>query len=232
MVVAYRFATDSILDRYFDVDLTVRKLVMNRLGQLLWNFRRKLRQTYILPNQDTPSELIYLFYNRQHYTSKRFLILCCKVKSAKAKMAHSKCVFPHTMGRGGYAHVKEKMKETEDKIKEGTLQVDQGTDAMTLVLVMKESLLLESQLDAARREREEKELLIKSMSSKMSQTEGMVSPVGQFILINSIADEEGRTMLLDVIRMMRAFGRKCKKGNVKSVWELSIRLINTKGFYK
>ncbi|GKF08887.1 hypothetical protein Tco_0043111, partial [Tanacetum coccineum] len=36
-------------------------------------------------------------------------------------------------------------------------------------------LLLESQLDAARCEREEKELLIKSMSSKMSQTEGMVT---------------------------------------------------------
>ncbi|GJV78814.1 hypothetical protein Tco_1514684 [Tanacetum coccineum] len=70
------------LSRYFDVDLTVRKLV----------------------------------------------------KSAKAKMARSKCVFPHTIGRGRYAHVKEKMKETEDKIKEGTLQVDQGTDAMTLVL--------------------------------------------------------------------------------------------------
>ncbi|GKF85165.1 hypothetical protein Tco_0250063, partial [Tanacetum coccineum] len=60
-----------------------------------------------------------------------------------------------------------RMKETEDNIKEGTLQVDQGTDVMTLVL--------ESQLDAVRREREEKELLIKSMSSKMSQTEGMVT---------------------------------------------------------
>ncbi|GJR25322.1 hypothetical protein Tco_1101554 [Tanacetum coccineum] len=43
--------------RYFDVDLTVRKLVMNRLGQLLRNFRTKLRRTYILPNQDTPSKL-------------------------------------------------------------------------------------------------------------------------------------------------------------------------------
>ncbi|GJV14738.1 hypothetical protein Tco_1360061 [Tanacetum coccineum] len=43
--------------RYFDVDLTFRKLVMNRLGQLLRNFRSKLRQTYILPNQDTLSKL-------------------------------------------------------------------------------------------------------------------------------------------------------------------------------
>ncbi|GJR03379.1 hypothetical protein Tco_0526363 [Tanacetum coccineum] len=73
------------------------------------------------------------------------------------------------------------MKETEDKIKEGTLQVDQGTDAMTLVLGKEKGgyargvgsgvtnkryfdlprskqaaderiLLLESQLDDARRE--------------------------------------------------------------------------------
>ncbi|GKA44504.1 transposase, Ptta/En/Spm, transposase, Tnp1/En/Spm-like protein [Tanacetum coccineum] len=241
------------ITRYFDVDLTVRKLVMNRLGQLLRNFRRKLRQTYILPNQDTPSKLNEVpakytailkaedWVNFVNYTATEEY----KVKSAKAKMARSKCVFPHTMGRGGYAHVKEKMiekkeieqdeepthstlwlkgrvnkkgeyqddeirlvgdklKETKYKIKEGTLQVDQGTDAMTLVLGKEKGgyargvgsgvtykryfdlprskqaaderiLLLESQLDVARREREEKELLIKSMSNKMSQTEGMVT---------------------------------------------------------
>ncbi|GJZ74045.1 hypothetical protein Tco_0638191 [Tanacetum coccineum] len=53
-------ARDKLWDeitRYFDVDLTARKLVMNRLGQLLRNFRTKLRRTYILPNQDTPSKL-------------------------------------------------------------------------------------------------------------------------------------------------------------------------------
>ncbi|GJT07095.1 hypothetical protein Tco_0841557 [Tanacetum coccineum] len=47
-------ARDKLWDEitlYFDVNLTVRKLVMSRLGQLLRNFRRKLRQTYILPNQ-------------------------------------------------------------------------------------------------------------------------------------------------------------------------------------
>ncbi|GKE28321.1 hypothetical protein Tco_1443705 [Tanacetum coccineum] len=103
------------LSRYFDVDLTVRKLVMNRLGQLLRNFRRKLRQTYILPNQDTPSKLNEVpakytailkaedWVNFVNYTATEEY----KVKSAKAKMARSKCVFPHTMGRGGYAHVKE-----------------------------------------------------------------------------------------------------------------------------
>ncbi|GKE24580.1 hypothetical protein Tco_1436092, partial [Tanacetum coccineum] len=56
------------------------------------------------------------------------------VKSAVAKMACSKTVYPHTMGRVGYALVKEKMKETRDKIKEGTLKVDHGTDSMTVIL--------------------------------------------------------------------------------------------------
>ncbi|GKB74036.1 hypothetical protein Tco_0935448 [Tanacetum coccineum] len=35
---------------------------------------------------------------------------------------------------GEYQDDEIRSKETEDKIKEGTLQVDQGTDAMTLVL--------------------------------------------------------------------------------------------------
>ncbi|GJZ56467.1 transposase, Ptta/En/Spm, transposase, Tnp1/En/Spm-like protein [Tanacetum coccineum] len=240
------------ITRYFDVDLTVRKLVMNRLGQLLRNFRRKLRQTYILPNQDTPSKLNEVpakytailkaedWVNFVNYTATEEY----KVKSAKAKMARSKCVFPHTIGRGGYAHVKEKMIEKKDIEQDeeptrGTLWlkgrvnkdreyqddeirsvgdklVDQGTDAMTLVLGKEKGgyargvgsevtykryfdlprskqaaderiLLLESQLDAARREREEKELLIKSMSSKMSQTEGMVTK-----LKNQLAAQGGQ----------------------------------------
>ena len=44
-----------------------------------------------------------------YYTSKRLNVLCCKARSAAAKMARAKCIYPHTMGRGGYAHVKEKM---------------------------------------------------------------------------------------------------------------------------
>ncbi|GJV53213.1 hypothetical protein Tco_1448954 [Tanacetum coccineum] len=227
------------------------------------------------------------------------MILCCKVKSAKAKMACSKCVFLHTMGReieqdeeptrgtlwlkgrvnkdGEYQDddirlVGDKLKETEDKIKEGTLQVDQGTDAMTLVLGKEKGgyargvgsgvtykryfdlprskqaaderiLLLESQLDAARREREEKELLIKSMSSKMSQTEGMVtklknqlaaqggqlqstptqltpldvSPV-EIHPINSSADEEGRTTVLGCDQNDASIRKEMqKKETVKSM---------------
>ncbi|GJV89821.1 hypothetical protein Tco_1533759, partial [Tanacetum coccineum] len=45
------------ITRYFDVDLTVKKLVMHRLGKLLRNFRMKLREKYILPNLNTPSKL-------------------------------------------------------------------------------------------------------------------------------------------------------------------------------
>ncbi|GJX99766.1 transposase, Ptta/En/Spm, transposase, Tnp1/En/Spm-like protein [Tanacetum coccineum] len=118
-------ARDKLWDeitRYFDVDLTVRKLVMNRLGQLLRNFRTKLRRTYILPNQDTPSKLNEVpakytailkaeeWVNFVKYTATQ----AYKVKSAAGKMARSKCLYPHTMGRGGYAHVKEQMIEKKE----------------------------------------------------------------------------------------------------------------------
>jgi hypothetical protein len=95
-------------------------------------------------------------------------------------------------------------KETDNKIKEGTLKVDQGTDAMTIVLGKEKGgyargvgggvtykryfdlprskraadetiLLLQSQLDVERRKREEKDAEIQNMSNKMSETEGMVT---------------------------------------------------------
>lgn len=45
------------MQRYFDVDVTFKKVVMNRLGQLLRNYRMKLREKYILPNLDTPEKM-------------------------------------------------------------------------------------------------------------------------------------------------------------------------------
>ncbi|GJW70697.1 hypothetical protein Tco_0127614 [Tanacetum coccineum] len=154
-------ARDKLWDeitRYFNVDLTVRKLVMNRLGQLLRNFRRKLRQTYILPNQNTLSKLNEVpakysailqaeeWVNFVKYTATEEY----KVKSAAAKMACSKfCIIQHTMGR-------DQKKETEPEEepvrgtlwlkgrvnKEGEYPDDEirsvgdklGTDAMTVVL--------------------------------------------------------------------------------------------------
>ncbi|GJS98641.1 ATP-dependent DNA helicase PIF1 [Tanacetum coccineum] len=122
--------------------------------------------------------------------------------------------------------VGDKLKETGDKIKEGTLQVDQGTDAMTLVLGKEKGgyargvgsgVTYKSQLDAARREREEKELLIKSMSSKMSQTEGMVSPV-EIHPINSSADEEGKTTVVGCDQNDASIWKEIqKRETVKSV---------------
>ncbi|GJX59330.1 hypothetical protein Tco_0290720 [Tanacetum coccineum] len=93
-------ARDKLWDeitRYFDVDLTVKKMAMNRLGQLLRNLRRKLKQTYILPNQNTLSKLneVLAKYSAilkaeewvnfvKYTTTKEY-----KVKSAAAKMARS-----------------------------------------------------------------------------------------------------------------------------------------------
>ncbi|GKB09993.1 hypothetical protein Tco_0843916 [Tanacetum coccineum] len=119
-------ARDKLWDeitRYFDVDLTVRKLVMNRLGQLLRNFRRKLRQTYILPNQNTLSKLNEVptkysailkaeeWVNFVKYTTTKEY----QVKSTVAKMAHSKSIYQHRMGQGRYIHIKNKEIEPDEE---------------------------------------------------------------------------------------------------------------------
>ncbi|GJS46883.1 hypothetical protein Tco_0597004 [Tanacetum coccineum] len=212
------------ITRYFNVDLTVRKLVMNRLGQLLRNFRRKLRQTYILPNQDTPSKLNEVpakysailkakdWVNFVNYMATEEY----KVKSAKAKMACSKCVFPHTMGRGGYAHVKEKMNLKKKKLnKRRTHPVDppvlkgrgwEWSDIQEDILIFQrikqaadEEFCTRKSLDARReRERGKKELLIKRgqlQSTPTQLTPLDVSPV-EIHPINSSADEEGGTTVL------------------------------------
>nr|GEW26570.1 ribonuclease H-like domain-containing protein [Tanacetum cinerariifolium] len=97
-------ARDKLWDeitRYFDVDLTVRKLVMNRLGQLLRNLIMNLRQTYILPNQNTLSKqnAVPTKYNAilkaeewvnfvKYMATEEF-----KVKSVASKMVSSKSVY-------------------------------------------------------------------------------------------------------------------------------------------
>ncbi|GJV23699.1 hypothetical protein Tco_1376394 [Tanacetum coccineum] len=92
-------------------DLIVRKLVMNRLGQLLRNFRTKLRRTYIFPNQDTPSKLKEVpakytailkaeeWVNFVKYTATQ----AYKVKSAAGKMERSNNGLNRIqMGRSGH----------------------------------------------------------------------------------------------------------------------------------
>ncbi|GJY68011.1 reverse transcriptase domain-containing protein [Tanacetum coccineum] len=244
------------ITRYFDVDLTVRNLVMHRLGKLLRNFRMKLREKYILPNLNTPSKLNELpakysaivkaeeWVEFVNYTTTD----AYKEKSARGKMARSKNVYHHKMGRGGYVFVKEKMienkeieadeepprgimwlkgrvnkdgeftddeirsvgdklKEADDKIKEGTLNLDDGTDAMTVVFGKEKGgyargvgsgvtykryfhlprsrqatderiELLQTQLDNERRERQQKDELVKKLSTEMTQKDEPVKTVG------------------------------------------------------
>ncbi|GKA26089.1 hypothetical protein Tco_0712198, partial [Tanacetum coccineum] len=138
------------------------------LTQLLRNFRRKLRQTYILPNQDTPSKLNEVpakysailkaedWVNFVNYTATEEY----KVKSAAAKMAQLKWRVP-SKEKGGYA------RGVTYKRYFDLPQSRQASDERIL--------LLQSQLDNERRERQEKELLIHNLSNKMSQTEGMVT---------------------------------------------------------
>ncbi|GJR89336.1 hypothetical protein Tco_0213347 [Tanacetum coccineum] len=213
--------------RYFDVDLTVRKLVMNRLGQLLRNFRRKLRQTYILPNQDTPSKLNEVptkyttilkaedWVNFVNYTATEEY----KVKSAKAKMARSKCVFLHTMGLD---LIKKEIEQDEEPTWYPVVERGRGrsgTDAMHTCDYGNGKWSYARGLEV----------------DKMSQTEGMVtklknqlatqggqlqstptqltpldSPV-KFIPINSmLMRRAGNNCFLNVIRMMRNSERHAK----------------------
>ncbi|GJT19701.1 hypothetical protein Tco_0878407 [Tanacetum coccineum] len=107
------------------------------------------------------------------------------VKSTTAKMLRSKSVYQHIMGRVGYTLVKEKMKEIKENIKEGTLKVDHGTDAMTVVL---EGMVtkLKNQLAAQGGQ-------LQSMSTQL--TPPNVYPV-DINPINSNADKEGGTTVV------------------------------------
>nr|GFA18886.1 hypothetical protein [Tanacetum cinerariifolium] len=162
--------------RYFDVDLTVKKLVMHRLGKLLRKLRMKLREKYILPNLNTPSKLNELpakysaivkaeerveFVN---YTT----IDAYKEKLARGKMARSKNVYLHKIGRGRYAFVKEKMK----LITKGTSNLNDGIDAMIVVFVKENEGYARgvgSGVTYKRRERQQKDVLVKKLSTEMTK---------------------------------------------------------------
>nr|GEV61807.1 hypothetical protein [Tanacetum cinerariifolium] len=165
--------------RYFNVDLTVRKLVKSAAAKMAHS---KSVYQHIMGREIKPDEET-----------------ACGTLSLKGRV-NKDGEYPDDEIRS----VGDKLKETKDKIKEGTLKVDHGTDAMTVVLGKEKGgyarevrsrvtykryfdlprsrqasderiLLLQSQLDNERRERQEKELLIQNLSDKMSQTEGMVT---------------------------------------------------------
>nr|GEZ15666.1 hypothetical protein [Tanacetum cinerariifolium] len=149
-------------------------------------------------------------------------------KSTKGKMARSRNVYHHKMGQGGYVFVKEKMKEADDKIKEGTLNLDDGTDAM-IVMFGKENggyargvgsgdtykryfhlpqsrqatdkriELLQTQLDNEIRERQQKDVLVKKLSTKMIEKDVLVKK-----LSNEMTETKG--MLSQLMIQLAAQG--------------------------
>ncbi|GJX51125.1 hypothetical protein Tco_0277970 [Tanacetum coccineum] len=199
------------ITRYFDVDLTVRKLVMNRLGQLLRNFRRKLRQTYILPNQDTPSKL-----NEVSARVKKEI-------EQDEEPTHGKPIVLEREGKQRRMNIKMMRLERGDKhVRKGRLikRMWEWSDIQEKV-----------NLDAARRELRSKELSIKESVQQMSQTE--VSPV-EIHPINSSADEEGGTTIVGCDHNDASIRKEMQKRKLLNLWELSKkRLINVpKGFFK
>ncbi|GJX76937.1 hypothetical protein Tco_0323748 [Tanacetum coccineum] len=184
---------------------------MNRLGQLLRNFRRKLRQTYILPNQDSPSKLSEVlakysailkaedWVNFVNYTATEEY----KVKSAKKlKWARSEIFFPHTMGRDGYAYVKEKM------VKEKGGYAEEWENGVTYKRYF--------DLPRSKQAYDERILLLESQLD-------VVSPV-EIHPINSSADEEGGTTVLGCDQNDASIRKEMQKGKLLNLWELRERL--------
>nr|GEW78073.1 hypothetical protein [Tanacetum cinerariifolium] len=98
-------------------------------------------------------------------------------------MARSKNVYHYKMGRGGYVFVKEKMKEADDKIKEGTLNLDDGIDSMTIVFGKKKGGYARgvgSEVTYKRRKRQQKDVLVKKLSTEMTEKDVLVTPMGAY----------------------------------------------------
>ena len=119
-------------------------------------------------------------------------------------------------------------KEADEKIKEGTLDVDGGTDAMTVVFGKEKGgyargvgsgvtykryfdlprrrketderiELLQTQLDNERRERHKKDLLVKQLSNEMSQKDEQVKK-----LSSEMAETQG--MLANLMSALKSQG--------------------------
>nr|GEX85470.1 hypothetical protein [Tanacetum cinerariifolium] len=139
------------ITRYFDVDLTVTKLVMHPLGKLLRNFKMKLREKYIPHNLNTPSKLNELPTKYSaivkaeewvefitYITTDAYKIENKEIK-ADEKPSRGIMWLKGKVNKDGeftddeIRSVGDKLKEADDKIKEGTLNLDDGTDAITVM---------------------------------------------------------------------------------------------------
>ncbi|GJZ43828.1 retrovirus-related pol polyprotein from transposon TNT 1-94 [Tanacetum coccineum] len=124
--------------------------------------------------------------------------------------------------------VGDKLKEADDKIKEGTLNLDDGTDAMTVVFGKEKGgyargvgsgvtykryfhlprsrqatderiELLQTQLDNERRERQQKDVLVKKLSTEMTEKDVLVKK-----LSNEMTETKG--MLSQLMNQLAAQG--------------------------
>ncbi|KAL6563044.1 hypothetical protein OROHE_005631 [Orobanche hederae] len=170
---------------FYDIDERRRKFVVNRMGGLLRNFRRKIYARFIQSNLGKPGRLAKV--------PKLYRTLDISTKGQTTRTKH---IYPHHMGRGGYPYLKgklvkkkeitidedpsraymwrkgredkngeyqnmevkvmaEKLIKIEEKIKDEALNLDPNQDAITL---------------NERLEREKKDAEIKTLSSQVAET--------------------------------------------------------------
>ncbi|KAL6564058.1 hypothetical protein OROHE_005298 [Orobanche hederae] len=102
---------------FYDIDERRRKFVVNWMGGLLRNFRRKIYARFIQPNLGKPGRLAKVpkLYRTlvDKYDWEKFVAYTQSDKfqdiSTKGQTARTKHIYHHHMGRGGYPYLKEKL---------------------------------------------------------------------------------------------------------------------------
>ncbi|KAK9080214.1 hypothetical protein SSX86_001890 [Deinandra increscens subsp. villosa] len=173
----------ALIQQLFEIDDCRRGPIMVRLGGLRRSFRTKMFKRHVRPNLARPTvlekvpKMYHTIVKKEHWD--RFVAHSksdeFKVVSKSAKEVLAQYVYDHTMGRGGYPYLREKLvqnkeiaaddcpsrafiwrkgrvnkegeykmpvvkgvaddiAENEAKINAGSVNVEPGTDALTLVL--------------------------------------------------------------------------------------------------
>ncbi|KAL6536654.1 hypothetical protein OROMI_026235 [Orobanche minor] len=106
------------ITRYYEIDETRRKYVMNQLGILLQSFRKRLYADHIFPNLGKPTKLAKIprryrtiLLSQEHWDKFVTHTQSAKFKdvSGKTKLARKESLYQHRMGRGGYSALREKL---------------------------------------------------------------------------------------------------------------------------
>nr|GEV41878.1 hypothetical protein [Tanacetum cinerariifolium] len=192
---------------------------MHRLGKLLRNFRMKLREKYILPNLNTPSKLNELLAKYSAIVKSEEWVEFVNYTTTDAYKIENKEIKADEEPLHGIMWLKGR-KEADDKIKEGTLNLDDGTDAMTVVFGKEKGGYARgvgSGVTYKRRERQQKDVLVKKLSTEM--TEKDVTSMGAY--------EVDETQSSVVIRDKDARIQKKSNGLVTSEKKSNIVALGT-----